>query len=68
MGIIPFQFINGQNAESLKLTGRELFKINIDDNLTVKQTVEIEVNIIRKNLFSHNFHFLSFTFKDKYWY
>ena len=43
MGIIPFQFINGQNAESLKLTGRELFKINIDDNLTVKQIVQIEV-------------------------
>jgi aconitate hydratase len=43
MGIIPFQFINGQTAESLKLTGKELFKINIDDNLTVKQIVEIEV-------------------------
>lgn len=29
MGIIPFEYINGQNAESLGLTGKESFNINI---------------------------------------
>lgn len=43
MGIIPFQFVDGQNAETLKLTGREKFTINIDDELKVKQIVNVEV-------------------------
>ena len=46
MGIIPFQFINGQNAKSLKLTGREKFTIHLDDNLSPKQLVDVEVNIL----------------------
>lgn len=43
MGIMPFQFFEGENAESLKLTGREKFTIKIDDNLSVKQIVDVEV-------------------------
>lgn len=48
MGIIPFQFLNGQTAESLKITGTEKFDIFIDENLAVKQIVNVEVK--RKNL------------------
>jgi aconitate hydratase len=45
MGIAPFQFLDGQSGESLNLTGREKFSIKIDDNLTVKQIVDVEVMI-----------------------
>jgi len=41
MGVIPFQFIDGQTANSLKLTGKEKFTIYIDDDLTVKQIVNV---------------------------
>ena len=30
MGIIPFQYLNGQTAESLGLTGKEQFTINLE--------------------------------------
>jgi aconitate hydratase len=43
MGIIPFQFLENECADSIGLTGRECFQINIDDNLSVKQIVDIEV-------------------------
>ena len=49
MGIIPFQFVDGQNAETLKLTGREKFSINIDDELKVKQIVNVEVGYVLLN-------------------
>ncbi|XP_050096372.1 cytoplasmic aconitate hydratase-like [Anopheles aquasalis] len=31
MGIVPLQYLDGQNAESLGLTGRELFNVTIPD-------------------------------------
>ncbi len=31
MGIIPLQFLDGQNAESLGLTGKEIFDLETDD-------------------------------------
>lgn len=43
MGIIPFQFLEGQTGESLKLTGTEKFNILVDDDLSVKQIVNVEV-------------------------
>jgi aconitate hydratase len=47
MGIIPFQFIDGQTADLLKLTGKEKYTIHIDDNISVKQIVDVEViNVI----------------------
>lgn len=45
MGIIPLQFLNGQDAKSLKLTGRETFTIHIDDNLLPKQQIDVEVKL-----------------------
>jgi len=44
MGIIPLQFNDGQTAEKLKLSGKEKFTIHIDDNLTVKQVVDVETD------------------------
>jgi aconitate hydratase len=43
MGILPLQFLEGQNAESLNINGTEKFTIDIDDNLQVKQLVNIKV-------------------------
>jgi aconitate hydratase len=42
MGVLPLQFPDGQSAESLGLTGRETFTINIDDNLKAGQNVKVE--------------------------
>lgn len=44
MGILPFQFLQGQTAESLGLTGKELFNIKIDQDLNVKQIQEVETD------------------------
>ncbi|CAG7710414.1 unnamed protein product [Allacma fusca] len=41
MGILPLQYMDGQNAESLGLTGRETFSIPINDDLQAKQTLEV---------------------------
>ena len=43
MGVLPLQFEEGQNAESLGLTGKEHFTINIDDNLKPSQEVKLDV-------------------------
>jgi len=32
MGIIPLQFRSGENAETLKLTGHEIYDIDIPQN------------------------------------
>jgi aconitate hydratase len=44
MGIIPLQFTNNETAETLGLTGKEKFTINIDDHLCAKQIVDVEVS------------------------
>lgn len=44
MGIIPLQFMEGESGESLQLTGKEKFVINISDSLEVKQVLDVEVN------------------------
>ena len=44
MGIVPFQFLEGQNAETLNLTGKEKFTIHLDQDLTVKKIVDVEVS------------------------
>ncbi|MGK7377692.1 aconitate hydratase AcnA [Planococcus sp. 1R117A] len=46
MGVLPLQFVNGQNADSLGLTGRETISVNLTDDvkprdvLTVTATAE----------------------------
>ena len=43
MGIVPFQFMPGETAESLQLTGKEKYSIHIDDSLVIRQIVNVEV-------------------------
>ncbi len=43
MGVLPLQYKEGENAESLGLTGQESYTIHIDDNLQPLQDVQIEI-------------------------
>ena len=43
MGILPLQFKDGENADSLGLDGTETYDINIDDNLQPGQMVKVAV-------------------------
>lgn len=47
MGIIPLQFRAGENAETLKLTGLEIYDIDIPQNCKPLQEVHVKVNIER---------------------
>ena len=42
MGILPLQFLEGENAESLGLTGYETYDIDLDDQVTVGQIVTVK--------------------------
>lgn len=44
MGIIPFEYINGQNAEILELTGKETFNLMIPNDLKPGDIVEVETD------------------------
>ncbi len=45
MGVLPLQFINGQNVETLGLTGHETFEIQgISEGLTVKKVLNVVAN------------------------
>lgn len=48
MGIIPLQFLQGETADSLGLTGRELYNIIIPDDCKPKQKITVEVDNSRK--------------------
>lgn len=44
MGVLPLQFLDGENADSLKLTGNETFSIlGIEEGLTPHQTFQVKV-------------------------
>jgi aconitate hydratase len=44
MGVLPLQYVNGQNAASLWLTGSETFTIEgIDDNITPRKVLKVKV-------------------------
>lgn len=43
MGIIPLEYLPGDTAESLGLTGRECYTIVIPETLTPKMNVDIQV-------------------------
>ncbi|XP_068155955.1 cytoplasmic aconitate hydratase [Drosophila tropicalis] len=48
MGIIPLQFIPGENAESLKLNGQEIYNIALPgSSLRPGQRIEVEANGVR---------------------
>lgn len=41
MGVLPLQFINGQNAESLGLTGRESISVNLTDDVKPRDIMKV---------------------------
>ncbi|TRW90331.1 aconitate hydratase AcnA [Candidatus Methylobacter oryzae] len=41
MGILPLQFVNGESAKSLNLTGKETFAIDIGDNAKPQEVVNV---------------------------
>lgn len=41
MGILPLQFINGESAKSLELSGTETFAIDISDTMAPQQEVNV---------------------------
>jgi len=43
MGVLPLQFKEGQNAETLRLTGQESYTIHIDDDLQPLQDVKVDI-------------------------
>jgi aconitate hydratase len=47
MGILPLQFLPGENAESLKLTGEEVFQIagikDVVENFTAGRPIAVRV-------------------------
>ena len=43
MGIIPFQYLPSETAESLGLTGREAITVDLPQNLQPGQTVTAQV-------------------------
>lgn len=44
MGIIPLQFINGQNADNLDLTGKERYTIYLPSDAKPGQIIQVKVN------------------------
>ena len=44
MGIIPLQYLEGENAEKLTLTGKELFSVEIPQDLKPGQELTVKVN------------------------
>jgi len=48
MGILPLQFLNGENADSLGLDGKETFDIPVTDDIKPKQIVEVTVSSGKK--------------------
>ncbi|MBP7933846.1 MAG: aconitate hydratase AcnA [Phycisphaerae bacterium] len=43
MGMLPLQFTNGQNRESLGFTGRETFDIKLADDIRAREEVHVAV-------------------------
>ncbi len=41
MGVLPLQFKQGESAETLGLTGKETFEVQIDENIKPRQLVKV---------------------------
>jgi len=44
MGIVPLQYKAGETAESLQLSGRETFTIELPEKLQTQQEVTVQVS------------------------
>ncbi len=43
MGVLPLEFPPGQTWQSLRLTGQELYDIDVDDSLQPRSTINVHV-------------------------
>ena len=43
MGIVPLQYLPGDTADTLELTGKEVYDINLPVDLTTDEEVQIKV-------------------------
>ena len=43
MGIMPLEYLSGENAESLGLTGQESYTIEVPEDLKTGQTLVVKV-------------------------
>ena len=48
MGILPLEFIKGENTESLGLTGKEQFNIHLPEKLAIGQTFDVSTDCGKK--------------------
>ena len=44
MGIVPLQYFSGENAESLSLTGKEEFTIDVPEDLRPQQEIDVKTS------------------------
>lgn len=44
MGVIPLEYLPGETADTLKLTGRERYTINIPENLKPRMKVQVKLD------------------------
>ena len=44
MGILPLQYVDNQNTESLGLTGKEEFDIELHDNIKIHDLITVKTN------------------------
>lgn len=44
MGIIPIEYLPNQNAQTLNLSGKELYTIELSDNIQLRQQITIHVS------------------------
>lgn len=43
VGVLPLQYIDGQNASSLGLSGKEAFTIELNDGVSLNELVAVKV-------------------------
>lgn len=46
MGIMPLEFLSGQNADSLELSGKERFSISLPESLSPRQQLTVKVHSV----------------------
>lgn len=65
MGIIPLEFMRGQNFTTLELTGKEEYTIEIPQNLTPRCLIKVEVRRLQDFLKLLNYYLgIFFRFSD----
>lgn len=57
MGVIPLQYQAGETAQSLGLTGKEKYSIDLPDDLQPGQLVEVKVSVAMATEYSGFYRF-----------